>query len=243
MSDSDEPGTDLEILTPLDRLNPRQRLAIEFYSNPLYGRTFGNKTKAALAAGYEGNKAGAVFHTKSGKEALAWVMEQKDADAAHVADFLSRFSMDAARKLVEGVGLGDGLEIHAMPEGLLDKAPEPIISVSPDGQEKLLGFNDAHLKQAKAITDHNKSVAAVAREVRESVKLLLAYQLGTPEQKVKVEHNKSANADPLDLGTLSDEELRELARHIQDVRSFKRGGAPPPEGDEAPVVEAEMVED
>jgi phage terminase small subunit len=240
-------STALEVLTPLDKLNPRLRLAVEFYTNPMFGRTFGNKTKSALAAGYEKVYAVKVLSQPQAKEAIHWVMQQKDADSQHVAKFLERFSMDAARKLVEQVGLSDGLTIHPMPEGLLDKKPEPIIGCDKDGEEKLLGFDDSHLKQAKAITDHNKAVASAAREVREAVKLLLAYQLGTPEQKVSVEHNRGGS-DPLDLGELSDDELRNLQRHIQEVREFKQGAglkvkAPPPEESEASVLEAEVVDD
>ena len=227
-------STDLAkiILTPLDKLNPRLRIAVEFFTNPLFGRTFGNKTKSGLAAGYEGRYASNVLHSAQAKEAIAWVMQQKDADGKHVAEFLSRFTMDAARKLVEQVGLSDGLEIHPMPEGLLDRDPEPIIGLNKDGSDRLLGYNDGHLKRAKAITDHNKATAAVARETREALKMLLAYHLGTPEQKVLVEHNQGSG-DPLDLGALDDAELRELARHVQEVRAFKRGDdiptkAPPP---------------
>ena len=236
MSDS----TALEIITPLDRLNPRLRLAVEYYTNPMFGRTFGNKTKSALAAGYEGNHAPKALIGKGAKEAIAWVMQQKDDQGEEVATFLSRFTMDAARKLVEQIGLSDGLEIHPMPEGLLDKQPTPILGVGKDGEERLIGFDDGHLKQAKAITDHNKAVATAAREVRSALQLILAYHMGTPEQKVSVEHNKPGG-DPLDLGALGDEELRELARHVQQVRAFKRGEAPPPEESEAPILEADVV--
>jgi hypothetical protein len=205
--------------TPLDDLNPRQQLAVQLYTNPMLGRTFGNKSASATAAGFSSSTA---LDSIPCQAAIAWIMEQKAANADRVATYLSAFTMDAARKLVTQMGADDGIEPKPMPEGLLDREPEPIIGQDKDGGDRLLGYSDGHLKLAKEITAHNRAAAGLMKEVREALKLVLAYHLGTPEQKISVERG-SKQQDPLDLGALDDEQLRQLARHVQEVRSMKQG--------------------
>jgi hypothetical protein len=216
--------------TPMDALDPRQRLAVELYTNPLFGRTFGNKLASATKAGFSDGRA---FDSRVMQAAIKWTLAEKLEQSRGVADYLKAFSMDAARKLVEQVGISEGLEPHPMPEGLLDKPPTPIIGTDKDGNEKVIGYDDGHLKQASAITQANKAAAALAKEAREALKLILAYHMGTPEQHVRLKGGKPTE-DPLDLGALTDDQLKELARHVQEVRESKAAirVLPPPEEDE-----------
>lgn len=222
--------SDLVPQTPMDKLDPRQRLVVEYYTNPLFGRTFGNKLGSATAAGYESSQ---CFESKAVQAAVKWVLAQKLEQSKGVATYLEAFTMDAARKLVGQLSADEGVAPHPMPEGLLDRPPEPIIGTDKDGNEKVIGYNDGHLKQAQAITQHNKAAAALLKEAREAMKLILAYHLGTPEQKVRIDRGGDRQ-DPLDLGQLTDEQLRELARHVQEVINEKAGlkVLPPPEEDE-----------
>lgn len=200
--------------TPLDNLDPKQRLALEFYTNPLHGKTFGNAIAAAKAAGYSTVK---PMYSKSMQEALAWVEEQKTADAEQVSTYLSAFSMDAARKLVQQLGLDSEIEVRPVPEELL-VPPKPLL----DEEGNVVGWDDGHLRLADRITAQNRAAASLMKEAREALKLILAYHMGTPEQKIRMERHVDEH-DPLDLGSLSDEELRELARHVEEVREMKAG--------------------
>ena len=228
--------TDLVRTNPMEQLDPRQRTAVELYTNPLMGRTFGSKQAACIAAGYEGKNAYQALNRKDAVAAIQWVQDQRDEAGAQVADLISRHAIDAAHKLVRQIGMDDGIELHPMPEGLLDKEVEPIMGVDKDGNEVFLGYNEGHLKQAKAITDHNKATANVMREVRGALQMILAYHLGTPEQKIRVAREREAQ-DPLDLGKATAEELRELAIAVRSAMDDK---APSPKVEEdGAVVEAD----
>ena len=231
-------STALATKTPMDELDPRQRLAVELYTNPLFGKTFGRKQASCVAAGYEGGNAYMALNRESTQRAIQWVQDQRDENGEAVAQHLSRYAIDAAHKLVKQLGMDEGLEIHPMPEGILDKKPEPIMGLDKDGNEILLGYDDSHLKQAKAIADHNKATANVAREVRQAIQLVLAYHMGTPEQKVRVAREKEAQ-DPLDLGKMTAAELRELAQAVRQTTAM-RDGAPPPAKEDGAVVEADF---
>lgn len=218
--------TDLVTTTPLDALDPRERLAVEFYTNPLMGRTFGNKRQSVLAAGFNKNHSH-LFDKPHIQAAVQWLYERRDEQAGGVAAYLATYTMEAAHKLISQLGADHGIEPMPMPEGLLDREPAPIIRNS-----KVIGYNDGHLKQAAAITQHNKAAAALMKEAREAAKLILAYHMGTPEMKVKMDRGGDRQ-DPLDLGSLDDKQLRELARHVQEVRDLKAGLVElPPEEEE-----------
>ena len=220
----------------MDDLDPKQRLAVEMYTNPLFGQTFGNKQASAVAAGYKGKNASEALNTQVAQRAIQWIEEKRDESGTAVADYMSRYAFDAARKLIKQIGMDDGLEIKPMPEGLLDKPATPIVGVDKNGNEKVLGYDDGHLKQAKAISDHNKAVGNVMREVRQALQMVLAYHLGTPEQKVRVAREREQD-DPLDLGKMTAAELRELSHAVRQTISLKDGD-PPPEKEDGSVVAA-----
>lgn len=206
----------LVVLTPMDKLDPRQRLAVDFYTNPLYRSTFGNKTAAALAAGYSGNGAAAALNRPDTRAAIAWVHKRFDEDSHKVAEFLQRFSIHAAHKLVQQMGADEGVSPMPMPEGILDE---------PEGEDPPDPFQ---LKRAAEISKHNRAVAALMRETREALKLVLAYHLGTPENAKRDE--KDRGSDPLNFDDLNDDELRDLIRHVQTIRT-----------DRANIPEAEII--
>lgn len=207
--------------TPLDALDPRQRLAVELYTNPLLGRTFGNKAASCRAAGYEGKNAAVALTTPEARAAVAWLMDMKTAESENVKAYLTGFSMDAARKLVKMLGADDGVAVIPLPEDAL-RPPEKIMGVDKNGKEYLIGWDDGHLKVADRITAANRAAAGLIKESREALKILLAYHIGTPEQANK-NAARAKEGDPLDLGALTDEELKELARHVQEVRDMKQG--------------------
>ena len=202
--------------TPLDRLDPRQRLALDFYTNPLYGKTFGNKAASARAAGYETVD---PMHSKMMADAIAWVLEQKEANSEQVSAFLTTFVMDAARKLVQQLGADEQIEVREIPEELL-VPPKPVMGQDKDGNDRIVGWDDGHLKVVDRITAQNRAAASLMKESREALKLVLAYHMGTPEQKIRNERRED-ESDPLNLGDLSDEQLKELARHVEEVREMK----------------------
>lgn len=209
--------TALVPMTPLDELTPQQRTAVEFYTNPMYRATFGNKTQAAWKAGYRGKNAARVFEGEAVGKALVWLEDARRAQSAELSDYLATYAMDAAHALVRQLSLVEDLDPKPMPEGLLDKKPEPIIGTDKDGQEILLGWDDSHLKQAAEITRYNKVAAGLAKEVRQALKIILEYNLGTPQQSVEISR-KQAAADPLNLSERSTSELREIIKAVQAVQ-------------------------
>jgi hypothetical protein len=204
--------------TPMDDLDPRQRLAVELYTNPLLGRTFGNKMASAKAAGFSNGNA---MNSVAVQEAVAWIMERKTSDAAMVKDYLTGFAMDAARKLVKQLGADDGIEPIPIPDEYL-VPPPPILLADKDGREYVAGYDESKLKVVDRITASNRATAGLMKEAREALKLLLAYHMGTPEQSNRNRGKEAKEGDPLDLGALGDAELRELARHVQEVLEMKQ---------------------
>jgi hypothetical protein len=202
--------------TPMDALDPRQRLAVELYTNPLL-RTFGNKLGSARAAGYHD---GGGLDADVCVAAIEWLWEQKRQDADVVKEYIGTFAMDAATAILEQLSATEGLKPMPMPEELLAEVPKPIIGMTKDGADKLLGFDDGALRLAREITSYNRAAATLMKESREVAKLILAYHIGTPGNASK---GPGGHDDPLDLGALSDEQLRELAKQVQEVREMKKG--------------------
>lgn len=214
-------GTDLTTTgTPMDALDPKQRLVVEQYTNPLLP-TFGQKMPSARMAGYGTT---AVFETQAVVEAIAWIYGQRAAHGDKVKAFVAAHAMDAAVALVRQLSVNTGLEPKVLDERLLAEPPKPIIGTDKDGNERVIGYDEGPLKLAREVTSYNRAAAALAREQRDALRLILAYHMGTPEQSNRNAGGKDGD-DPLDLGNLTDEELRDLARHIQEVRAEKRAEA------------------
>jgi hypothetical protein len=223
---------------PLAELSPKHRLAIELYTNPMYRKTFGNKTASALAAGFDQHsRPGQVFNGEGMQKALAFVDMLKAESANDVAEYLERHAMDAAVSLVQQLGLDQDLTPREIPEGAFEKEPSPIMAEGKNG-EYVAGYDDGHLQLARTIIQHNKSVATLAKEKREAIKLVLAYAMGPPDQYHK---GKDGAKQGIDLTDLSDDELRTLLNEVREVRAQKRGD-PLPEAGAPPVVEVVEAE-
>lgn len=207
-------------LNPIEALDPKARSALEYYVNPVY-KSYGNMSAAARAAGYE---SGSIFHTNQMAEALAFVREQQEEQSKEVSAYLGRNAMQAARRMVQQAASADEVRPKPVSDAMLDPASDE--------------FNP---KLVETITKHNRAAAAVMREAQSAMRLILAYHLGTPEHRITAKGEDGG--DPLDLGALSDEQLRELARHVDEVRAIKKGPpSPAEEGDPYVDVDYELVD-
>jgi len=182
-------GTPPQKGSPLEELSEKELLAVTLYTNPLYGETFGNKTISCSMARM---KSASFMYTAKAKAAIRYLDSHRDNNSERVQELISRYTPEAVRGLIKQTRMDDEARPMRMPEHLL---------LSP---------NKGELAQARAISDHNRAVAALAREAREATKVLLSYHLGLPGQQTEA----PAKRPDSPLAKMSTEEFRKLARRV-----------------------------
>jgi hypothetical protein len=168
---------------------PAAREAIRLYTDPLLP-TFGKKKASAGKAGFESP---AVFERLAVKEEIKRILAERAEASNDVVKYLSTYTMDAARELVSQLSVGRELEIMEVEFELGDK-------------------------HAVAQVRHNKTVLDAAKERRAAAVELIRYQIGTPEQRIRV----TKEEEPTPLDDLSDDQLEELGSAIGDTLSRRR---------------------
>jgi len=217
----------------LDSLAPDARLAVELYTNPMYGETFGNLTRAAAAAGLGTTKA---IRTPEARAAIMFLQQQRDDQADNVRNILSRFSMDAAYKLVKMLSgdLIDGKPMKVLdPTKLIEDGASVVMGTDKKGNQIIVGYDESNLKQAREMTMHNRAMASLMKEARAIINTILEFHLGPPGKGVEKGHGEE---DPLDLGKLSLEELQALMRQVESVKRQR-------EDEQPQVVKAEVQQE
>lgn len=237
-------------LPAVSMMNPMLLEAVRLYTDPLMP-TFGNKAAACRAAGYKGRNPGEALDGVAAQEEIARIQAQRAEAGGRVADYLGDYAFDAARELVQQLGLGRELEIINAAEFLGADLISACIADPETGElrvdeEKLpqLGGRviDGLLEQVKQINQHNRAVVLAAKERREAAKIILAYKIGTPEQRVRVTQDKEL-PDVLDLSKLSKDQLGALGDMISRIQRERAGSTklPPAIADGGQVIEAELL--
>lgn len=216
-------------LVPVEDLDPRQREAVRLYTDPLLP-TFGNKTQAALAAGYDTTR---VFDTPAVAAEVARIEEQRALSHAEVREFMGDFAHDAARALVKSLGLLNSLTIEDPNSLLGEPTQEELDQALTLAQETAAALKEGsratvsvgeimqaiigvRLSRADAMTKANRVGLQAFKEAREAAELLLRYALGHPEQTVR-HKGRPQDVGPVDLSDLSQDELQQLGTVIQQA--------------------------
>lgn len=236
-------------LPALREMNPMLQEAVRLYTDPLMP-TFGNKAAACRTAGYKGKNPGEALDGVAAQEEIARIRDQRTAAGGQVADYLGDYAFDAARELVQQLSLGRELEIINA-AGFLGadllaaciQDPETgELRVDEDKLPQMGGrVIDGILEQVKQINQHNRAVVLAAKERREAARIILAYKIGTPEQRVRVTQDKEL-PDVFDLGKLSKEDLAAMGDMIYRIQQSRAGKKLAPAiADGGQVIEAELV--
>jgi hypothetical protein len=204
------------VMDAIGVLKPAEREFVRLYTDPT-GPAFSNASEAARRAGFSADSGWALSKRAVIMEAVQAIAEEREQAGKQVERFIGGYTLDAAKELVRQLGAGTELR-------LMD--PTEHLEISPG---KTLQRGDS--AKLKEINNHNRNVLSAMRERREAAKLLVAYEIGTPEQRLKVT-NEKALPDVVDLTAMSDEELRglgQMLQNLQDLREKQAAAADDPE--------------
>jgi hypothetical protein len=159
------------------------------------------------------------------------ILAQRAREGEKVADFLGDYAMDAARELVGQLSIGRELTIidprTVLGEEILSSFEWQVDENNEKAPPKLVlkqGVPVPHeylMEQVKHINAHNRGVLQAAKERRAAAETIIAYKIGTPEQRVRVTKSEET-AGPLDLSKLSADELQQLGSIVGDLLAEKR---------------------
>lgn len=232
-------------LLPTD-LTPLAAEAVRLYLDPLMP-TFGNRAAACRAAGSKAIDPGRILDTPAAVAEIERIQTLRAEQGRKVAEYLGDYAFDAARELVQQLSTGRDLELIDPREVLNREVQHKVVPVLDDeGAETgewtvdTLGLTDIELDRVKHVVAHNKTVLAAAKERREAAKLLLAYKIGTPEQRVKVTSEKKLPG-VVDLEDLSKTELDELGKIVRQARKARAGAKVVAAAASGPIAEAEYT--
>jgi len=214
----------------LIHLAPHENEAIRLYTDALMP-TFGNKSASVAAAGMAPASATQFFNRADIAAEVERIQIQRAREGEKVAEFLGDYAMDAAREMVNQLSFGReltiidprsvlGAEILSSFEFQVDenneKAPPKLVLKQgvPVPHEYLM-------EQVKHINNHNRVAVAAMKERRAAAETIIAYKIGTPEQRVRhIQDPESAG--PIDLGKLTPEQLQTLGNVVNDLLVEKR---------------------
>lgn len=179
--------------------DPKVMEAIRYYTDPLLP-TFGNKSASATAAGL---KSTSCFNRTDVQEAIDRIIQERLANSERVVEYVGTYAMDAARELVSQMSAGRDLKFIDMEE--IQKTIDN--SGSDEG------------KKLAAIVRHNKTVLEAYEQRRKAAVEILRQQIGTPEQRIKVDRRESS---PTMLDDLEDEQLLELSKLVSEEMEGRR---------------------
>jgi hypothetical protein len=173
--------------------DPKTMEAIRYYTDPLLP-TFGNKSASAAAAGL---KCASVFTRSAVQEEIDRIIQERLENSERTVEYVGTYAMDAARELVSQMSAGRDLKFISQEE--IDE----VIKASGADEGKKLA----------AIVRHNKTVLEAFEARRKAAVEILRQQIGTPEQRIKVDHG--ASSDTM-LDNLKDEQLQELSKLVSE---------------------------
>jgi hypothetical protein len=202
----------------LERLSPTEREFLRLYADPSL-QSFGNASEAARLAGVTPAVGWAMLKREHVEDALRALQREREAAGREVDRLLTQHAMDGARELIRQVNTGQDMEL-INPADHLDL---------DNGRQ--LGRGDA--VKLKELNAHNRNVIALMKARKEASETLVAYEVGTPEQRVRIQEEKVL-PDVLDLESLTPEQLKALSSMVEDVREMRTA--------EVMEIEAEIVE-
>lgn len=209
-------------------LTPPEAEAVRMYTDPL-SPAYGKKGVAAVRAG-----APDTMWAKVGvQRALEQIELERQERGHHVSAYLSHNAADAAFELVQQLSAGRDLDI-VDPRGVIDDIVEKVSArvheavATVDGLDEdtigevVTNAMDAAMKQQRMllgeINTANRVALAAVKERRAAVEMILAYHMGTPQQKVKLEGELTKGEENiLDLSQLTDDELDQMRAGLDDV--------------------------
>ena len=180
--------------------DPKVMEAIRLYTDPLLP-TFGNKSASATHAGLGSTS---CFHRNDVQQEIDRIIQQRMETSERTVEYLGTYAMDAARELIGQLSAGRDLEFIDM---------EEINSIISDSD-----INEGG-KLLSAVTRHNKTVIDAYEQRRKAAVEILRQKIGTPEQRIRVDHGKE---DPTPLGDLTDDQIRELSLAISDEMDHRK---------------------
>ena len=199
---------DLVEIDPVMKLDPKEQLAVRYYTDPLLP-TFGDESKAALKAGF-GNSI--PMRRPDVITAIQYIQAERALEAEQTATYMESYALDAARELVRQLSTGAELD-------MLDPVQFLGLEVGDDGSIMRELLTKEEISQIAALNNHNKNVLAAARERRSAAETLIAYRVGTPEQRVKHTNAIAEKNEHLpDLSEWSKDELQKLAAEVSRLR-------------------------
>lgn len=200
-------------------LTPVEAEAIRLYTDPL-SPTYSKKKLSSDRAG-----ADYTMWRKEGVNAAIMSIERdREERGEHVSTYLSHNAADAAIELVQQLSAGRDLEV-VDPQSVVDDIVAKIdqrlhdTDLDPSDVERIvIGVMKEQRMLLGELNTANKVALMAVKERRQAVELILAYHMGTPQQKVQLEASEVKEQEQvLDLSQLSDEDLDQLRRGVEDV--------------------------
>lgn len=194
--------------------DPKTMEAIRYYTDPLLP-TFGNKSASATAAGLATTS---CFNRLEVQEEIDRIIQERLENSERVVEYVGTYAMDAARELVNQMSAGRDLKFIDM-----DEIQDVIEASGADEGKKLA-----------AIVRHNKTVLEAFEARRKAAIEILRQQIGTPEQRIKVDHGEKSDTMLDDLG---DDQLQELSKLVSEEMDSRK----PRESEEIPEAEVDYL--
>jgi hypothetical protein len=179
--------------------DPKTMEAIRYYTDPTLP-TFGNKSASAAAAGLA---TASCFTRSEVQQEIDRIIQERLEKSERTVEYVGTYAMDAARELVSQMSTGRDLKFVEMEE-----------------IQKVIDSSDADEgKKLAAIVRHNKVVLEAYEQRRKAAVEILRQQIGTPEQRIKVDHG--ASSDTM-LDNLKDEQLQELSKLVSEELNSRK---------------------
>lgn len=236
-----------------DDWTDKQREFVRLYTDPTL-ESYMMPTVAAELAGFTSGYGSTLLKEDHIRDEVERIFEQRVLAGRDLAEMLWDNRYAALRTLIDGLHAGEALRIidpeEEFGEGMKDVL-QPILD--DDGNVALTSRGKPamvdHTGRLREINRHNKVKVDLLKEARNHAELIMAYNLGTPEQVVR--HKNDDTPDARTFKGMSREELLESRELLEKALSGKGQGEPPPRlstsdsDDEGDVVEAdyEVVED
>ncbi len=194
--------------------DPKVMEAIRRYTDPLLP-SFGNKIASATAAGMD---SASCFKRTEVQEEIDRIIQERLENSERVVEYVGTYAMDAARELISQMSAGRELEFVSQEE------INDVIEASGADEGKKLA----------AIVRHNKTVLEAFEARRKAAVEILRQQIGTPEQRIKVDHGESSDTM---LDNLKDDQLLELSQLVAEEMDSRK----PQEPEEIPEAEVDYL--
>ena len=177
--------------------DPRAMEAVRLYTDPLLP-TFGNKRASATQAGVSRS----VFMRVAVQEEIDRIVVQRMENSENTVAFLGTYAMDAAKELISQLSAGRDLCFIS--------------------QEEIELASQSHMdgKLLASMVRHNKMVLDAFEQRRKAAVEIIRQQIGTPEQRIKVDHGDTEELPQ--LTDLPDDQLEELGSFISEALASRK---------------------